>query len=76
MLFFYRTLTIDGTDNGTAWPEFTSINDSSLLYIDSVKPKIVNNMYSEKYKFWDSLPLFSRLYKLKTLTKSNIKNEL
>jgi len=71
-----REPTVDGTDNGPAWPAFTSIEESSLLHIDSVSPKIVKNPFQEKYKFWKGLPLHSRLEKLAALKKSNIKSEL
>lgn len=72
----FREPTIDGTDNGPAWPAFTSIDESSLLHIDSVNPKIVKNPFEEKYKFWKELPLYSRLEKLATPKKSNAKSEL
>jgi len=74
--FMFRELTIDGTNNGPAWPAFTSIEESSLLHIDSIHPKIVKNSFQEKYKFWKELPLHSRLEKLATLMRSNVKNEL
>jgi len=71
----FSELTIDGTNNGSAWPAFTSMEESSLLYIDLIHPKIVNNSFQGKYKFWKELPLHSRLEKGAKLTRSNIKNE-
>lgn len=75
-LYHFRTPTIDGTDGGTAWPKFTSVEDSSLLHIDSERPKLVKNPFAKKYKFWSSLPLLSRLEKSIAMQKQNVKNEL
>lgn len=75
VIICYRTPTIDGTENGRVWPEFTSIK-SSLLQINSVQPNILENPYVEKYKFWSGLPMHSRLEKLISLKKSNKKIEL
>lgn len=73
---FFSTPTVDGTENGAAWPAFTSMEKSSLLHIDSVEPKIVRNPFEEKYKFWSELPLLSRLSKIKLSKESSTKNEL
>ncbi|XP_060847593.1 juvenile hormone esterase-like isoform X1 [Rhopalosiphum padi] len=67
--------TIDGTDNGKAWPEFTSIGESVLLHIDSVQPKVIKNPLEKEYKFWSELPLLSRLNKFISPINSNIKDE-
>lgn len=72
----FRTPTVDGTDNGSAWPVFTTVKDSSLLYIDSAQPKIIKNPYEEKYKFWSELPLSSRLDKSTSTKTSFVKSEL
>jgi hypothetical protein len=70
-----RILTIDGTDNGKAWPVFTSIGESVLLHIDSVQPKVIKNPLEKEYKFWSELPLLSRLNKFISPINSNIKDE-
>lgn len=67
---------MDGTDNGSVWPEFTTVEDSSLLYIDSVQPSIIKNPYGEKYTFWSGLPLTSRLNTSIPTEKSYAKSEL
>lgn len=67
-------ITIDGKDNGLAWPAFTSINESSVLHIDSAQPKLVKNPYAEIYKFWSELPVLSRFNNV--VPKPNVKNEL
>lgn len=72
----FREPTIDGTDNGPAWPPFTAIDESSLLHIDSADLKIVKNPFREKYRFWKELPLHSRLEKLALLKGTNAKSEL
>lgn len=72
----FRIPTVDGTDNGQAWPVFTSIEESTLLHIDSVQPKLAKNPFMEEYKFWSELPLLSGLNKFTSPKKSNIKNEL
>lgn len=69
IIIYFRTPTIDGTDNGKAWPVFTTIEESSLLHIDSVQPKIIKNPYEDKYNFWRDLPLFSRLVDTKSSYK-------
>ncbi|VVC41625.1 Carboxylesterase type B, conserved site,Carboxylesterase, type B,Carboxylesterase type B [Cinara cedri] len=69
-----KTLTIDGKDDGKAWPEFKSIEKLSVLHIDSARPKLVQNPFAEKYKFWNELPLFSRLKQF--TSKPNVKYEL
>jgi len=74
--FFSRTPTIDGTDSGSVWPAFTSIEDSSLLHIDSARPKVVKNPFGEVYKFWSELPLMSRLLESTGSPKRNAKSEL
>lgn len=56
----FRVPTIDGTEKGTVWPEFTSIS-SSVLKIDSSKPKIIKNPLADMYKFWDALPIGPQL---------------
>ncbi|KAL5242178.1 hypothetical protein ACI65C_009588 [Semiaphis heraclei] len=71
-----KTPTVDGTDNGQAWPVFTSIGQSELLHIDSVQPKLVKNPFEKKYKFWSELPLLSGLKEFVIPKKSNLKNEL
>lgn len=73
---FYREPTIDGTNNGTPWQRFTSIEESSILLIDSVEPKIIKNPFVEKYTFWNELPIFSRFDQIIALKKTNIKTEL
>lgn len=72
---FYRIPTIDGTDNGKSWPEFTSIGESHLLHIDSVQPKIIKNPLEKEYTFWSGLPLVSRLNKFIPPINLNIKDE-
>lgn len=71
----FRVPTIDGTDNGTFWPEFTSI-DSLILKIDSVQPNVMNNPLTEVYKFWSELPIGTRLMKLKSSEYSSSKIDL
>lgn len=73
---YYREPTIDGTDNGPVWPTFTSVEESSILLIDSTEPKIVKNPFQEKYKFWNELPILSRYDQFIALKKSNTKTEL
>lgn len=75
-VIYFRTPTVDGTDNGQAWPVFTSIGQSELLHIDSVQPKLVKNPFEKKYKFWSELPLLSGLKKFISPKNSNLKNEL
>lgn len=67
--------TIDGTDNGKTWPEFTSIRESLLLHIDSVQPKIIKNPLEKEYTFWSGLPIVSLLKKSIPPINLNIKDE-
>ncbi|XP_025194178.1 venom carboxylesterase-6-like [Melanaphis sacchari] len=67
--------TIDGTDNGKAWPVFTSVEESAILHINSNQPKIVKNPFVKEYTFWSGLPLLSRLNTSKSPINSNIKDE-
>jgi carboxylesterase 2 len=69
---------VDGTDNGLAWPVFTTVEDSSLLHIDSAQPSVIKNPYEDKFKFWSGLPLTSRLnisIPSISTTKSYVKSE-
>lgn len=54
-----ETLTINGTDAGAVWPEFSANDKFPFLYIDSAQPTIIPNPFEEKYQFWSQL--FRRL---------------
>ncbi|XP_050430240.1 juvenile hormone esterase-like [Adelges cooleyi] len=53
--------TVDGEDDGPAWPQFTSLEHSLLLHVNSPKPTTKQNPFVEKYRFWKELPLLSHL---------------
>ncbi|XP_060878022.1 juvenile hormone esterase-like isoform X1 [Metopolophium dirhodum] len=71
-----ETPTIDGTDTGTAWPKFTYDEQFSVLHIDSAQPKIIQNPFDEKYKFWNQLPYNFRLNQTMSRKIADIKTEL
>lgn len=75
-MYFFRTPTVDGTENGLDWPVFTTIKDSSFLYIGSDQPTTIKNPYEEKYTFWRGLPLTSCLNTSIPINKSYVKSEL
>lgn len=70
IIVFLRIPTIDGTDNGTLWPQLNATG-ATLLHIDSVKPKLIKSPLMDYYKFWNELPLNTRLNKLASKKKSN-----
>uniref|UniRef100_A0A2S2QV73 Esterase FE4 n=1 Tax=Sipha flava TaxID=143950 RepID=A0A2S2QV73_9HEMI len=70
--------TIDGTESSSVWPIFDTKNQS-MLYINSNRSSVIQNPFEEKYKFWNSLSLLSKLteYFSKSVTSTtNTKNEL
>ncbi|XP_050428135.1 esterase E4-like [Adelges cooleyi] len=69
--------TINGERDGQVWPKFTSINYSLVLHVDSAQPKLKQNPMSDNYRFWQELPLLSRLHDYLSAsqdTSRNIKN--
>jgi len=74
---FFSTPTIDGTDAGPAWPKFAFNEHFEILHIDSAQPKIIQNPFYEKYKFWNQLPFSFNLNQTIPPKKSpNSKTEL
>ncbi|XP_050531732.1 juvenile hormone esterase-like [Daktulosphaira vitifoliae] len=72
--------TIDGKENGLAWPQFESFEESSILHLNSPQPNIKLNPFKEKYNFWNKLPLLSHLNEIVSKKSSefsqNLKSEL
>lgn len=55
--YFYSEATIDGSENGLVWPEFTKSNQL-MMYLNSSQPSIKQNPLKDNYKFWNSLPIY------------------
>ncbi|VVC41621.1 Carboxylesterase type B, conserved site,Carboxylesterase, type B,Carboxylesterase type B [Cinara cedri] len=62
-------LTIDGTDKGNKWPLF-SIKNLEYLLINSSTPVLSKKPYMDEYKFWNELPLLSRLLESEIISKN------
>ncbi|XP_050428100.1 juvenile hormone esterase-like [Adelges cooleyi] len=73
-------VTIDGSVNGQSWPRHTQIENSLMVYINSSQPKIDQNPFQDKYRFWEGLPTLSRLQHYASQNHNGstytIKNEL
>lgn len=60
---FYSNPTIDGTENGLAWPKFTRSNQR-MMHLNSSYPSITDNPFVDDYEFWSRLPISSSNHNL------------
>lgn len=60
LYIFFRTPTIDGAENGSAWPSFNS-QKQIILHINTSGSNVIQNPFVENYVFWNNLPLLSNI---------------
>lgn len=75
-ILLFRTPTIDGSDIGDAWPKLSSNNNFTFVHINSAQPKIIQNPFGDKYKFWERNSHYFHSRQTSSRKSKYIKNEL